>query len=114
MKNGRYEAAVAQFVPASPKDWSEGDIFILSEASNIDRLIEQIVKDSRSLARRFEVYADEVENRGRGWDPSGYSSLRDITTNTAKLEDARDRLVTFIRTLKGKDAAKAFVKEIGS
>jgi len=105
---GRYETAVLNLLPSSPKTWEAGYVDLLSAASEVDRLTDRIVADSKSMARKFESYAAEIAARNEGWDPTGYSTLRDIATNTAKLEVERRQVHSLVRIFFGKDAAKAF------
>ena len=109
MKNtGRYEGEVLKLLPSSPKNWVEGHIDLLSAACEIDRLTDRIVADSKSMARKFESYAAEIAARNEGWDPTGYSTIRDISTNTAKLESERRSFNMLLRVLFGRDAVKKF------
>lgn len=109
MKNtGRYETPVLNLLPSNPKNWETGHVDLLSAACEVDRLTDRIVGDSKSMARKFESYAAEIASRNEGWDPTGYSTIRDIATNTAKLEVERRQVHTLLRILFGKDAAKDF------
>lgn len=113
MKNtGRYEGAVLKLLPSSPKNWAEGHTDLLSAACEIDRLTDRIVQDSKSMARKFESYAAEITARSEGWDPTGYSTIRDISTNTAKLESERRNFNMLLRLLFGRDAVKKLNVEI--
>ncbi len=113
MKNtGRYETAVLNLLPSNPKNWETGHVDLLSAACEVDRLTDRIVADSKWMARKFEYYAAEVAARHQGWDPTGYSTIRDIATNTAKLESERQHVHTLLRILFGKDAAKDFAVAI--
>lgn len=113
MRNtGRYETAVLKLLPANPKDWQPGHVDLLSVACEVDRLTDRIVSDSKSMARKFESYAAEIAARSSGWDPTGYSTIRDISMNTAKLEVERQNVHSLLRILFGKDAAKAFATAI--
>jgi len=113
MKNtGRYEAAVLNLLPSNPKNWETGHVDLLSAACEVDRLTDRIVGDSKSMARKFESYAAEIATRNEGWDPTGYSTIRDITTNTAKLEVERRQVHSLVRIFFGKDVAKTFATAI--
>lgn len=113
MKNtGRYETAVLNLLPSNPKNWEAGYVDLLSTACEVDRLTDRIVGDSKSMARKFESYAAEIATRSEGWDPTGYSTIRDISTNTAKLESERRNFNMLLRLLFGRDAVKKLNVEI--
>jgi len=112
MANGKYETALMTFIPSNPKDWSLSDVELISTASEVDRLTDRIVQDSRSMARSFETFAREVALRNEGWDPTGYSTIRDIAVNSAKLEVEKTNLISLVRLILGRDAAKDFVSEV--
>ena len=112
--NGRYEAATLVLLPSTSKLWSEGHVDLLSAACEVDRLTDRIVEDSKYMARKFESYATEVAIRHEGWDPTGYSTIRDISMNTAKLECARRHFNSLLRLIFGKDAVKAFFADLNA
>ena len=112
MANGKYETALMTLVPSLAKDWTSSDIALISAAIEVDRLTDRIVQDSRSMALKFEAFAREVALRNEGWDPTGYSTIRDISVNSAKLEVYKTNLISLIRLLRGRDAAKDFVSEV--
>ena len=112
MANGKYETALMTLVPSLAKDWTSSDIALISAASEVDRLTDRIVQDSRSMALKFEAFAREVALRNEGWDPTGYSTIRDIAVNSAKLEVEKKNLISLVRLILGRDAAKDFVSEV--
>ena len=113
MKNtGKYEMAIMTLVPSSPKEWTDKHLDLLTAAATVDNLMDRIVDDSRRMAKKFESYATEVEARGEGWSPLGYSTLRDMETNIAKLEVHKDYLRVLVRSAYGKDVAKDFVSKV--
>ncbi len=58
MKNtGRYETAVLKLLTSSPKNWEAEHLDLLTAASEVDRLTDRIVHDSKSMARKFESCA---------------------------------------------------------
>lgn len=105
---GKYEAALFTLIPSNPKEWLPSSVELLTMASSIDRLTAQVVEDSRRMASKFEAYADEVEARGEGWSPMGYSTLRDIEVNIAKLEVFKESIIGLLRATLGPDAPKKF------
>lgn len=109
---GRYETAVLNLLPSNSKTWEAGHVDLLAAASEVDRLTDRIVADSKSMARKFESYAAEIAARNEGWDPTGYSTIRDIATNTAKLECERRNVYSLLRIFFGKDATKNFMNTV--
>jgi hypothetical protein len=113
MKNtGKYETALMTLIPTSPKEWTSTHVEMLTAAATVDNLTDRIVDDSRRMAKKFESYATEVEARGEGWSPLGYSTLRDMEINIAKLEVHKDYLRVLVRSAYGKDVAKDFVSKV--
>lgn len=112
MKNGKYESAVMNLVPSSPKEWTPVHIDILTAAATIDRLKDDIIGDSRRMAEKFNSYATEVETRGDGWSPMGYSTLRDLDVNVAKLEVHKEYFRTLMRSHFGLEVTKAFFQNL--
>ena len=113
MKNtGKYETAIMTLVPNHPKEWTDKHFELLTAAATVDNLTDRIVDDSRRMAKKFESYATEVEARGEGWSPMGYSTLRDMEINIAKLEVHKDYLRMLVRGAYGKDVAKEFVSKV--
>jgi len=113
MKNtGKYETAITTLIPNHPKEWTPTHVELLTAASTVDNLTDRIVDDSRRMAQKFEAYATEVETRGEGWSPLGYSTLRDMEINIAKLEVHKEYLRMMVRTAYGKDALKDFMAQV--
>lgn len=109
MANGKYETALMTLIPSSPKEWTDKHVELLTAAAEVDNLTHKIVDDSRRMAQKFEAYATEVEARGEGWSPLGYSTLRDMEINIAKLEVHKGYLRVLLRGAFGKDAVKEFM-----
>lgn len=115
MKNtGKYEAALMTMIPSNSKKWTPTHIELLTAASTVDRLTDSIVDDSRRMAQKFESYATEVETRGEGWSPMGYSTLRDLEINIAKLEVHKEYLRVMVRATFGIDIAKDFLNKVAA
>ena len=113
MKNtGKYETALMTLIPNHPKEWTPTHIELLTAAGVVDNLTDRIIDDSRRMAQKFEAYATEVEARGEGWSPMGYSTLRDMEVNIAKLEVHKDYFWVLLRGAYGKDVAKEFVSKV--
>ena len=106
---GKYETTLEGFIPATAKEWQPIHVELLSAAGTIDRLTADIIRDSKSLSERFARYAEEVELRGEGWSPLGYSSLRDLDLNIAQLAVHKEYFRNLLRTL-DPEAPKAFLK----
>ena len=105
MKNGKYETALTDYIPANVKEWQPIHVELLTAAGTIDRLTADIIRDSKNLSEKFARYAEDVELRGEGWSPMGYSSLRDLDLNIAQLAVHKSTLRTMLRMI---DAHKAF------
>ena len=113
MKNtGKYEAALMTMIPSNPKEWTSTHVELLAAANTVDSLTDRIVDDSRRMAQKFESYAFDVEARGEGWSPLGYSTLRDMEINIAKLEVHRDYLRVLLRGAYGRDVVKDFMAKV--
>jgi len=112
MANGKYETALMTLIPSNPKEWTPAHVDLLAAASTVDSLTDRIVDDSRRMAQKFEAYATEVETRGEGWSPLGYSTFRDMEINIAKLEVHKEYLRMMVRTAYGKDALKDFMAQV--
>lgn len=112
MANGKYETALMTFIPNHPKEWTSTHVDLLTAAAEVDNLAHKIVEDSRRMAQKFEAYATEVETRGEGWSPLGYSTLRDMEINIAKLEVHKEYLRMMVRGKYGKDSLKDFMAQV--
>ena len=111
---GKYETALSRLIPVSPKEWNRGHQELLAAAGTIDRLTDQLIRDSKSMARAFEVYAADMSARGEGWSPmeeeavGGSSTLRDIELAAAKLEVHKEYLSNLLRLVLGTTGALDF------
>lgn len=110
MANGKFESALTSFIPTSSKEWKQEHVALLNSACEIDRLTRHIQDDSLNMARRFEAYAKDISVRGSGWDPTGYSTIRDIAMNTAKLEAEHTSFRTLARLVLGKDKVQSILE----
>jgi hypothetical protein len=114
MNNGKYETALMTFIPSDPKEWNPAHIELLTAAGTIDRLTADIIRDSKSLSEKFARYAEEVELRGEGWDPMGYSSLRDLDLNIERVAVHKEYFHNLLRMTFGPNAHKTFVKALAA
>lgn len=110
---GKYETALQKYIPQEVKTWTPLHVELLTAASTIDRLTADIIRDSKSLSEKFARYAEEVELRGEGWSPLGYSSLRDLDLNIAQLAVHKEYFRNLLRTL-DPEAPKAFLKLVSA
>ena len=108
MKNGRYSTALKTLILANPKEWTESTMDVLEHAEEVDRLAAQIADDLRRNAERFAKAADNIAAGHSPVDPTGYSSLNDITINIARHKAKTESLITLIRSVLGPEAKKAF------
>ena len=108
---GKYETALMEFIPQDSKEWTSLHVEMLATATTIDNLTADIIRDSKAMSTRFEAYAIDLELRGEGWSPMGYSTLRDIDLNTAQLAVHRSTLHTMLRMI---DAHKAFAATLAA
>ncbi len=112
MANGKYETALMALIPTDPKEWNPGHIELLTASNTIDYLTDQLIRDSKSTARKFEAYAVDMETRGDGWSPMGSSVFRDIEINAAKLEVHKSVLINLLRMIFGPDGFRNFTKAL--
>lgn len=108
MNNGKYETALMTLIPSNPKEWTPSHVELLTAANSIDYLTDTIVRDSVSTARKFTTFAEEMTTRGDGWSPMGYSTLRDLEVNIAKLEVHKTYLTNLLRLTFGPNGFKDF------
>jgi len=108
---GKYETALMEFIPQDSKEWTSLHVEMIATATTIDNLTADIIRDSKNLGEKFTRYAEEVELRGEGWSPLGYSSLRDLDLNIAQLAVHKETLRTLLRMI---DAHKTFVKALAA
>ena len=114
MANGKYETALMTLIPSNPKEWNHGHIELLATATTVDYLTDQLIRDSKSMARKFEAYAIDMETLGAGWSPMGYSTLRDIEVNSAKLEVHKTHFTNLLRLTLGPNGFKDFTKVLSA
>lgn len=107
---GKYETTLMKFVPASPKDWTEQHIILLTTAAEVDRLTDTIVSDSERMAKRFTEYGDAVKNgRDALSSPCGSSAINDIAMNAGRLHAHVESLFACLTLVLGKDGRKTFL-----
>jgi hypothetical protein len=114
MKHGKYETTLMKFVPASPKDWTEQHIILLTTAAEVDRLTDAIVSDSERMAKRFTEYAASVKARelvvlSASTPPCGSSAINDIAINSGRLHAHVESLLSCLTLVLGKDGRKTFL-----
>ena len=114
MANGKYETALMTLIPSNPEEWNHNHIALLATTNTVDYLTDQLISDSKYMARRFEAYAIDMEARGEGWSPMGYSTLRDIDINSAKLEVHKAHLANLLRLTLGPNGFKDFTKVLSA
>jgi len=107
---GKYETALMEFIPQDSKMWTSLHVEMIATATTIDNLTADIIRDSKSLSEKFARYAEDVD-RGEGWSPMGYSSLRDLDLNIAQLAVHKETLRTMLRMI---DVHKAFAKALAA
>lgn len=101
MANGKYETAIMTLIPTNPKEWIHGHIDLITAANHVDHLTDEIIRDSESMGKKFTSFANEMAARGDGWSPMGYSTLRDLERNIAKLEVHKTYLANLLRLVLG-------------
>jgi hypothetical protein len=109
MKNGKYETALTDYIPANVKEWQPIHVELLTAAGTIDRLTADIIRDCETMSTRFEAYAIDLKLRGEGWSPMGYSSLRDIDLNIAQLAVHKEYFHNLLRSI-NPELPKTFLK----
>ena len=114
MANGKYETALMTLIPSNPQEWNNGHIELLTAAGTIDRLTDDIIRDSKYMAKKFTNFSEEMEVRGEGWSPMGFSTLRDLELNTAKLEVHKSYLSNLLRHTLGPNGFKDFTKVLSA
>jgi hypothetical protein len=113
MKNGKYEAALKDYIPANVKEWQPIHVELLTAAGTIDRLTADIIRDSKNLGEKFTRYAEEVELRGEGWSPLGYSSLRDLDLNIERIAVHKEYFHNLLRSI-NPELPKVFAKVLAA
>lgn len=113
---GKYEKTLIalEFIHASTLGWTPAQAALYSNAYQIDILTARIVENSRRMASRFGDFADQMEQRGDGWSPMGYSTLHELTSDIAKLEGFKEALMNLLRVVVGPDAPKRFQKVLSA
>ena len=109
MKNGKYETALKDYIPANVNEWQPIHVELLTAAGTIDRLTADIIRDSKNLGEKFTRYAEEVELRGEGWSPTGYSSLRDLDLNIERIAVHKEYFHNLLRSI-NPELPKTFLK----
>jgi len=109
MKNGKYETALKDYIPANVKEWQPIHVELLTAAWTIDRLTADIIRDSKNLGEKFTRYAEDVELRGEGCSPHGYSSLRDLDLNIERIAVHKEYFHNLLRSI-NPELPKTFLK----
>jgi len=109
MKNGKYETALKDYIPANVNEWQPIHVELLTAAGTIDRLTADIIRDCETMSTRFEAYAIDLKLRGEGWSPMGYSSLRDIELNIAQLAVHKEYFRNLLRMI-DRELPETFLK----
>ena len=56
MANGKYETALMTLIPSIPKEWNNGHGAMYAAAGTIDRLTDDIIRDSKYMAKKFTSF----------------------------------------------------------
>jgi len=112
MNNGRHTTALKTLIPSNPKEWTEAIMDILEHAEEVDRLAALIADDLRRNAERFNTVAERIAAGHNPEDPTGYSSLHDISTNCARHRAKQESLFILITTVLGREGKAAYVKAL--
>lgn len=101
-----HQAAVLRVVPSN---MNEAAITVLSQAAEVDRLVETLRRDGAYMAAEFERFgAALAEGRQPSNNPSTSSTLDDMTRNSALLVAQATTLVTLVKALLGPEALVAY------
>lgn len=76
---------------------------VVGAALNVDRIQAQVIRDARDMANKFNTYADNL-GMGHAHSPMGYSTLRDLEVNIAKLEVHKEYLTALVSAQFGESA----------
>lgn len=106
---GKYETTLMEFIPQDSKEWTSLHVEMIATATTIDNLTADIIRDSKNLGEKFTRYAEEVELRGEGWSPLGYSSLRDLDLNIERIAVHKEYFHNLLRSI-NPELPKTFVK----
>ena len=94
----KFAKAVQSILPTTKLDaLSEAEMSLLETAEQCDMLATRLHADLVDMGKRFTAAAEEVAASGSPEDPTGYSTLRDISKTSAQLEQAQQHLGTALR-----------------
>ena len=114
MNTNKYEACMMNLIGDAPAcGYGLWDLALLKVAAEIDRVTADLCSDSRRMAERFNNFARILEG---GFIsavlPTGYSTLGDITSNTARLRELKDQLKVLLRLRYNTDEIAAFYETL--
>ena len=113
MNTNKYEACMMKFIgPPVACGYGLWDLALLKAASEIDRVTADLCSDSRRMAERFNNFAATIEGGFFTDSPTGYSTLGDITSNTARLRELKDQLKVLLRLRYNTDEIAAFYESL--
>ena len=126
MNTNKYEACMKTFIGDPPTcGYGLWDLALLKAASEIDRVTADLCSDSRRMAERFNNFAAIIEGGfftdsptspqlppTAGASPTGYSTLGNITSNTARLRELKDQLRVLLRLRYNTDEIAAFYESL--
>lgn len=105
MDSKTYEQAAMAVVTRDGQEITDKALTVLRAASECDRLHALLIDDARTTAQRFEAFARELATGRVSLScPTGYSTVRDIPENLARLVCKRDELAVLVRVLYGREA----------
>ena len=113
MNTNKYEACMNTFIGDPPAcGYGLWDLALLKASEEIDRVTADICSDSRRMAERFNNFAATIEGGFFTDSPTGYSTLVDITSNTARLRELKDQLKVLLRLRYNTDEIAAFYESL--
>ena len=113
MNTNKYDACMMKFIGDAPAcGYGLWDLALLKAAAEIDRVTADLCRDSRRMAERFNNFAATIEGGFFTDSPTGYSTLGDITFNTARLRELKDQLRVLLRLRYNTDEIAAFYESL--
>lgn len=88
------------------------DLTLLRMAAKVDRVAADLCIDSRRMAERFNSFAATIEGGFFTDSPTGYSTIGDIASNTARLRELKDQLNVLFRLRYNTDEIAAFYESL--
>lgn len=106
--NHRYENALESVI-GPDAEITENALALMNAAGECDRYTRLTIEASRMMSARFAEFADDLT---RGFfstsSPTTYGTINDITRDQARLDVARESLITLIRLFYGKAGVETF------